>query len=137
MPKNGQEVRELIDKFIDWYLLGTRVLERGELARAHALLGILHRYLSWMSRLDEEATEHWATPSRSWEDELSEDAKECLRIASARIDEGELRAAYRESWKWGTKLTARLAKKHHFDYPNNLLGRSMRTCGRESGSGSV
>ena len=121
VPKTDAEIELLCGRFVDWLLFGTNVLKRGELARSHVLLGILHGYLAWMARLDEGALDHWLTPTKGWENELSDESVARLRECSAIIEQDSLRKAYIETCDWGTKLIAELGREHHFEIPSELL----------------
>ena len=52
-------------------LLAHHVGQRGELLRQRDALAHAQRHLLWMARLAEHRTEHWLTPSRLAEAELS------------------------------------------------------------------
>ncbi len=96
------------DSFINWMLFGFNVLRRGEHVRALELLNILHRHLLHMVRALEGCTDHWLTPSRLAERDLSPDAYARLKACAAGLDEQALRRAYRNAWDWGGELLAGL-----------------------------
>jgi lincosamide nucleotidyltransferase len=116
-------VERLIHNFANIALFGSYTLERGELARALELLSLAQRYLQHMARLVEGATQHWPTPSRSLEKDLSPAAYARLVACSARLDAGELAGAYREAWRWGTELTAALTRRHALPLPGPIFAR--------------
>lgn len=119
-----ERVRLLIDGFLNWHLFGATVLARGEQARAHELLGHVGRYLLWMARLQERSTDHWPTPSRSLERDLSPAAYARLRACTASLDREALQRAYAEAWSWGKQLVATLAARHTLD-PRTALTEAM------------
>lgn len=111
----------LIHHFFNTLLFGTNCLSRGELARALDILTLCHRYLLWMARLVEGTVEHWATPSRRIETELSPEAYHRFRDCTARLDEKEITEAYQASWQWGRDLSEILMERHHLLLPPMLL----------------
>jgi lincosamide nucleotidyltransferase len=85
-------------------LLGANLLNRGEYARAWALLARAHENLLKLVRLREGTTDHWPTPSRSLEGDLTAAAYRRYVTCTAGAQPGALCAAYRESWRWGREL---------------------------------
>jgi len=77
--------------FLNGVLFGSQVLARGELARALEILtcGVL-RHLERMARLVESSADHWPTPSRGWERDLSPETQARLRDCTAGINPVEL-----------------------------------------------
>ena len=65
-----------------------------------------------MARLVEGATQHWPTPSRSLEKDISLEAYPRLVACSARLDREALRAAYHATWQWGNDMAGVLARRH-------------------------
>jgi lincosamide nucleotidyltransferase len=113
------------DGFANWLLFGINVLRRGEYARALEILGIVHRHLLHMARLLEQATDHWLTPSRLVEQDLSPEAyarfAECV---AAGLDADSLRRAYRAAWTWGSAMLADLGARLDITPPgDDLLAR--------------
>jgi lincosamide nucleotidyltransferase B/F len=113
----------LILNFANVALFGSYTLERGELARSLELLSLSHRYLEQMARLVEGATQHWPTPSRSLEQDISPEAYMRLVACSARLEREELHAAYREAWRWGSEMADVLARRHSLRLPVTLFTR--------------
>ena len=92
------EAAEVIcGRFANWLLLAHHVAQRGEGLRALDALAHAQRHLLWMARLAEHRTEHWLTPSRAAERELS--------TSFPRTHE-DVRAA----WRAGRALWIRLAE---------------------------
>jgi lincosamide nucleotidyltransferase len=85
-------------------LLGANLLNRGEFARAWVLLGRVHENLLKLIRLHEGTTDHWPTPSRALERDLSDAAYRRYVTCTAGAEPAALCAAYRESWRWGREL---------------------------------
>lgn len=106
IPNRHESAESLAHLFINWFIFGLNVLHRGEHARAHELLGILHRYLLWMARITEHQLDHWPTPSRAAEHELSPEAY--ARFAACTADLAHLEQAYQEVWRWGRALIIQL-----------------------------
>ena len=114
-------VTMLIANFCNWVLFGSNVLARGEFARALALLSITHSYLLKLIRLVEGTTEHWPTPSKGLEQDLSVQAYGRYRECTAGLDSTALWRAYRETWTWGRELMELLAQRHNITLPTPLL----------------
>lgn len=111
----------LIYHFLNILLFGTNCLSRGELARALDILTLCHRYLLWMARLVENIVDHWATPSRLIETELSIEAYHRFRACTARLDEKGMAQAYQASWQWAFELSKILMDRHRLTLPPMLL----------------
>ena len=121
-PRDRAEIVQSIShNFINWVLFGSNVLARGESARALDLLSITHRYLLWMARLVEGATQHWPTPSRQVEADLSPAAYARFRLCTAALDRTALGQAYAATWAWGTEMMAGLAQRHDYVLPAGLV----------------
>lgn len=116
-----ERVRVLCERYINWVLFSTNVLARGERARALDILGIVHRYLLWFARLSEGRTEHWATPSKSLEQDISPGAYARFRTCVASLDKAELWQAYGNAWEWGKELMLEQAEKHAIPLPASLI----------------
>ncbi len=65
------EAGELCGRFVNWLVLAHHVEARGEGMRTADAMAHVRRHLLWMGRLAEGATEHWLTPSRLAEAELT------------------------------------------------------------------
>lgn len=115
------QVESLIVNFINWILFGSQVLARGEHARALELLSISHRYLLWMVRLLEGTTEHWPTPTKGLERDISAEVYQRLVGCTATLEQGSLRRAYEATWRWGRELMGSLALRHNLNLPLPLL----------------
>ncbi len=103
--------------FISLMLFGANLLNRGEYARAWALLGRAHENLLKLVRIREGTTAHWPTPSRALERELSDAAYARYLACTAGAESRTLRTAYRESWKWGTELFETVAGPLNIELP--------------------
>jgi lincosamide nucleotidyltransferase B/F len=115
------QVESVSVNFINWVLFGSHVFARGEHARALELLGISHRYLLWMVRLLEGTTDHWPTPSKGLEQDISSEAYERFTVCTATLDQGSLQWAYVATWGWGRELMGSLALRHNLSPPLPLL----------------
>lgn len=113
-------VRDIVYRYLNWMFFGTNVLERGEHARALELLWYVQRHLLWMARLRAGATQHWPTPSRLLEGDLSTEGYARYAECTASLDRGELWQAYRAAWAWGQELIAHLGRRHGLHVPGVL-----------------
>ena len=116
------EAASVIDNFINLTLLGTNVLARGEAARAWALLGSLHANLLKLIRLAEGATQHWPTPSRALEADISARAYERYRSCTADLDPSRLWPAYRNTWRFGCELVTQVGRRNQIAPPISVMG---------------
>lgn len=113
-------VRFLCNCFVNWMLMGSNLSRRGEYARALEFLGLAQRQLLWMSRLVENSTAHWPSPSKNLEKDLSEEANSRYASCTASLRGRALRRAYKEAWLWGREMTFLLAQRHGIEVPTSL-----------------
>jgi len=99
-----EDVQAVYDRFLNWWLLGLQVLRRGERARAAGALDFARGFVLQLARAREGNVDHWLTPTRMFESELSREAR--LRYATCHADltPGALEAAYRSALEWGLEL---------------------------------
>lgn len=108
MPSDAAQIEDLCGRFANWLVLTHHTAARGEHLRAWDALGHVQRHLVWMARLSEHSTEHWLTPSRGAETELSAAAVSALRQATSAADPAGLDSALRASWGTGRDLWRQL-----------------------------
>ena len=108
---------------VNWTLMGTNLLKRGEYARAHAFLSLVHGHLLRAARLSERETANWLSPSRRLERDLSAASYERFRACTAAMDAQQLARAYRSAWGWSRELMEELATRHTLLLPTALLSR--------------
>jgi len=103
----ADDVQAVHDRFLNWWLLGLQVLRRGERARAAAALDFARGFVLQLARANEGSVDHWLTPTRMLESELSSEAQ--LRFATCHADltPGALEAAYRRALEWSSELASR------------------------------
>jgi lincosamide nucleotidyltransferase len=85
-----EQIRFLCNCFVNWFLFGSNLLMRGELARSLDLLGIVQDQLLRMVRVSEYSTEHWFNPSKRLEKDISEASYARYVTCMAELDEGAL-----------------------------------------------
>lgn len=118
-----EQIQFLCNRFVNWFLFGSNLLARGELARALDLLGIVQDQLLRLVRVSERSTEHWFNPSKFLEKDISKTAYTRYRTCTAVLDEASLRYAYDSAWSWGRELMPVLATKHEVALPEAVLDR--------------
>jgi lincosamide nucleotidyltransferase len=118
-----QTLQFTADSFINWMLFGANVLRRGEAARALEILAIVHRFLLHMARALEGTTDHWPTPSRALEQDLSAGAYARFVGCTASLDDTALRRAYGQAWQWGAEMLDGLRARFGIAYPAELCER--------------
>lgn len=131
-----ERVRFLCNSFVNWVLFGHTVLLRGELARSLEILSSVQRYLLWMVRLAERNTDHWPTPSRLLEQDLSLDAYRRYVTCTAPLDRQALSDAYTAAWSWGRELMPQLAARHEIPLPLSLYAKLDHRLGAVDAPGS-
>jgi lincosamide nucleotidyltransferase len=130
-----EQVERLALHFMDGVVFGTTVLARGEAARALEILSYNNRNLLHMARLHERSTEHWPTPSRGLERDLSPEAYARYQACTAPCERDALWRAYQEAWRWGRELVEAGARRHGILLPAELVARvAERMAGPECAS---
>jgi len=107
--------------FANWMVFGRNVFARGELARALDILSLAHRNVLWLARLVEQTTDHWPTPSKGLERDLSAQAYQRYQACTAPLERERLGLAYIATWGWGCELSAILATRHTLILPAQLF----------------
>jgi lincosamide nucleotidyltransferase B/F len=118
-----EQIQFLCNCFVNWFLFGSNLLARGELARALDLLGIVQDQLLRMIRVSERSTEHWFNPSKFLEKDISKAAYTRYTTCTAVLNEASLRDAYDSAWSWGRELISVLAERHEVALPGRILDR--------------
>lgn len=116
-------VESLALNLINLMLFGANLLNRGEWARAWALLSKAHENLLKLVRLQEGATDHWPTPSRALEADISAGAYGRYLRCTAGAQPNALVAAYRESWAWSLELFATLVEPLNLAMPTAVIAK--------------
>jgi lincosamide nucleotidyltransferase len=117
----AENIAWLWDSYLNWMIFGTNVLARGERVRAADILGFVQRYLLWMVRVKEKSTEHWPTPSKNVENDISPTPYERFVVCTASLKGQELERAYQSAWEWGKELADCLAGQYDFDSHPSLV----------------
>ena len=120
-PDTPKRALFLCNGLINWILMGVNLLERGEHARAEAVLTLVHGHLLQAARLVEGTTANWLSPSRKLEEDLPPAAYERFRSCTAALDPEQLARAYGATWGWSRELMATLSGRHALTLPPALL----------------
>lgn len=107
--------------YLNWILFGASVLARGERARALEILWFVQRFLLRFARLVENTTDHWQTPSKNVEHDLSPEAYRRYVTCTAGLAGDALESAYAEAWSWGKELAGTLSTTHDLNPHHALL----------------
>ena len=121
-----EQARFLCHSLINWTLMGTNLLMRGEYARAHAFLSLVHVHLQRAARIAEGSTVNWLSPSRRLEEDISAVSYARFRACTAALEVDEIARAYRCTWGWSRELMDELSERHTFPLPRLLLGKLDR-----------
>ncbi|MFA7426312.1 MAG: Lnu(F)/Lnu(G) family lincosamide nucleotidyltransferase, partial [Desulfosarcinaceae bacterium] len=119
-------VEGLVLKLISLMLFGANLLNRGEYARAWALLSKAHENLLKLVRLHEGATDHWPTPSRALEKDVSEDSYNRYLACTGSAEPKALCVAYHETWKWSLELFRSVAGPLNIELPRIVIAQANR-----------
>ena len=127
-PARGgaMQVQSLVLNLLNLMLLGGNLLHRGEYARAWALLGRAHEPLLKLVRLHERRIDHWPTPSRALEDDLSIFVRVRYQGCTGSAEPDALCAAYRATWQWGRELFATVGGPLVVDAPVAIVDHVQR-----------
>ena len=107
----------LCRSLMNWTLMGTNLLERGEYARAEALWTLVHTHLLQALRLVEGESANWLSPTRRLEEDASPASYERYRACTAALEAEQLFRAYASTWEWGRELMAELSTRHALTLP--------------------
>jgi len=121
-----EQARFVCDCFVNWFLFGSNLVVRGELARALNLLGMVRDQLLYMVRMLEGSTDRWSNPAKRLEENVSSGAYARYASCTARLDADEIRRAYRCAWEWGGEMVAALSERHGSLVPGTLLEKLNR-----------
>jgi lincosamide nucleotidyltransferase B/F len=119
----------LCRSLMNWTLMGSNLLKRGEYARAEAFLTLVHSHLLRAMRLVEGKSANWLSPSRRLEEDVSADSYERFRVCTAALGAGQLVRAYKSTWEWSLELMDELATRHAFTLPETLLKKLNESIG--------
>ena len=119
-------VEGLVLNLISLMLFGANLLNRGEYARAWALLSKAHENLLKLVRLHEGATDHWPTPSRALEKDISEDSYNRYLACTSSAEPRALCAAYHQTWTWSLELFKSVTEPLNIELPRTVIAQAKR-----------
>jgi lincosamide nucleotidyltransferase B/F len=111
----------LCRSLMNWTLMGANLLQRGEYARAEALLTLVHGHLLQAMRLVEGNSANWLSPTRRLEEDASASSYKRYKECTAALEAEQLVRAYASMWEWVRELMGELAARHGFALPEALL----------------
>ncbi len=116
-----ENVARLWHGYLNWMIFGTNVLIRGERARSLEILWFVQRYLLWLVRVNEGTTEHWPSPSKNVEQDISPTSYRRYERCTASLVDQELEQAYQQAWQWGKELVNALSGQYQIDPLSGLV----------------
>ncbi|MFF5256091.1 nucleotidyltransferase domain-containing protein [Streptomyces leeuwenhoekii] len=120
-PEPVTTAQRLTDELANWTLMLAHVLNRGEIARAHALLhSVIAPQQLQLCRLLRGSTAHWLTPSRALEQDLPASDQDRYTATTSAARGPEVRTAARNSWSWSRDLSAEAAARWSLRLPEKL-----------------
>ncbi|MFF3273985.1 nucleotidyltransferase domain-containing protein [Streptomyces chrestomyceticus] len=120
-PEPGPTAQQLTDELTNWTLMLAHVLERGETARAHALMHtVVAPQQLQLCRLLRGSTTHWLTPSRALEQDLPAADRDRYTATTAPAVLPAVRVAARASWQWSRELAGEAAARWGTEVPTAL-----------------
>lgn len=136
-PRGGAPLVENLElNLLNLMLFGANLLNRGEFARAWALLGRAHESLLKLVRLSEAKTDHWPTPSRALEKTLSSAAYERYTTCTAGARPDQIYKAYRASWDWSQELFETVGGPLNVELPSIIIAQ-VETLLHKANTGSI
>ena len=114
---------------MNWTLMGTNLLKRGEYARAEAFLTLVQGHLLQAMRLVEGKTANWLSPTRKLEEDVAAASYERFRACTAALDGEQLVRAYASTWEWSRELMGELATRHALALSQALLDKLNQRLG--------
>lgn len=118
-------------------LMGAQLLNRGEWARAWAVLPRAHDNLLKLVRLGYGATEHWPTPSRAFERDLPGPIVARYVGCTSGAEPRALVEAYRSTWAWSRELFEAVATPLGVALPESTLEHVERLLAAASTGGAA
>ncbi|MFD7668643.1 nucleotidyltransferase domain-containing protein [Streptomyces sp. NPDC059788] len=120
-PEPGPTALQLTGELANWTLMLAHVLNRGETARAHALLhSVVAPLQLQLCRLLRGSTAHWLTPSRALEQDLSAADRDRYTAMTAPAVLPAVRTAARAGWRWSRELAAEASARWGIEVPVTL-----------------
>lgn len=120
-PDPVKTAQQINSELANWTLSLAQILARGEIARAHALMQatIAPQQLQLL-RLLRGSTDHWLTPSRALERDVTVKDQSRYAATTARLGESEVRRAAVASWQWSRELVVEAAERWGISVPYDL-----------------
>lgn len=129
-PEATVTARQLVDELTNWTLMLVHVLRRGEVARAHHVLhAIVSPFQLQLCRLLRGSTDHWLTPSRALERDLTPADIARYAACTAPLQRDAVTAAAAASWQWTQELAAEAADRLGTAVPVELHRRIASSLG--------
>ncbi len=120
-PEPGPTAQQLTDELTNWTLMLAHVLERGETARAHALMHtVVAPQQLQLCRLLRGSTTHWLTPSRALEQDLPAADRDRYTATTAPAVLPAVKTAARAGWQWSRELAGEAAARWGTEVPTAL-----------------
>ncbi|MFB1048119.1 nucleotidyltransferase domain-containing protein [Streptomyces chrestomyceticus] len=120
-PEPGPTAQQLTDELTNWTLMLAHVLERGETARAHALMHtVVAPQQLQLCRLLRGSTTHWLTPSRALEQDLPAADRDRYTATTAPAVLPAVKTAARAGWQWSRELAVEAAARWGTEVPTAL-----------------
>ena len=112
-----------VNAFINWFVFGFNVLQRGEMAHALGLLWWVQQRLAQMARLLAGETSHWHSPLKALEQDLPLEAYGRFQSCTSHLKPAELWSAYINCWQWGLVMIPTLKQQYQLTLSDSLLRR--------------
>jgi lincosamide nucleotidyltransferase B/F len=104
----------LVASLLNWTLMGSSILARGDHARAYGFLQFIQSFALRAERLLANETRSWEEPRRRLAQDLP-DAHRRYVQCTARLEPPALVAAYAATWSWSRELIDALAVRYGVD----------------------
>lgn len=103
------------NNFVNAWLMGVNVLNRGELARSLECLSYVQQYVLRLLRVRENTVDRWLNATKNLESDLSIEAYNKYTLITSKLDAVELRSAYLNALNVIEDLARVLDNDYKFD----------------------
>lgn len=104
-----------LNNFVNAWLMGVNVMNRGELARSLECLTDVQKYVLRLIRVRERTVDRWLNATKNLEADLSSEAYSAYVSVTSNLDAAELRKAYSNALNVVQQLIRTLEKEYAFD----------------------
>ncbi|WP_413376654.1 nucleotidyltransferase [Alkalihalobacillus sp. 1P02AB] len=121
-----ENVNFAFNNFVNAWLMGVNVLERGESARSLEVLTHVQKFLLQLLRVKEQTVERWLNSTKNLEKDLSSESYRDYVSITSTLNENELKIAYKNALTLAEKLNKILATYYKIEVNQHLISKLNR-----------